>query len=322
MKRFAFLLSLLLCVSAHAQTVTDGRTLGSSAHTNRKLTAQVTSGSGANGQKAIGGTVQLPAGEFVWDQPVYISTGQKVIGQGTATRITWLGPPGTSAFVVYGIGGQPYVNGGPHVEDLQIDCTRGGDAIGIDAARTSAVKQLVVKDVTLRSGGIILPGEHYGMRIENVNVYEPTGYALRLDGQANAIVGLHVFGRGEGDKPLVEIKGSAEFGGFCWVEWYGNRTLLKIGPWISSSGYVHRGTFSSPGLFWLEQHPSNETPVKSVIIDRSDFKLTNYGGVPAWYIELKDATLRTDMPLNAGAVKGVGKVYDAGVERVMNETQK
>lgn len=330
-QRFIFILifvPLLILVAltcnAGAQTVTDGRTIGSSQHTNRKLAAQVTSGSGANGQKAIGGTVQIPAGEFVWDKPVLVSAGQKIVGQGAATRITWLGGPGTSAFVVYGIGGQPYVNGGPHIEGLMVDCVRGGMAVGVDGMRTSTVKHPVFKDLILRSGGIVMPdnggmGEHYGALIENVTVYEPTGYALRLDGQVHVIKKLHVFGRGEGTLPLVEIKGSAEFVGFPWIEYYGNRTLLSLGPWISQSGYVHRGTFASPGLFWLEQHPSNDTPVKSVILDRSDFKLTNYGGVTSWYIELKDATLRTDMPLNAGAVKGVGKVYDAGTERTINE---
>lgn len=287
------------------------------------LADQKTSGSGVNGQKAIGGTVRLPAGELVWNKSVYLGAGQKVVGEDSATRITFLGGPGSYAFVLRGGVSKPYCkNAG--VFDMQIDCTDGGDAIGVEAgtiAQTSTFQNLSV-----HRGGIYLNGEHYQNTFEKVRFYEPARTALRIDGQCNVIRTVLVDGTVINRKVrgAIEIHGSANLEGFVWGQgkpFAGSYSapMFYFGDWKQADGYVHPGNVAVAGLMYDEAGPGHVGPWG--VVENSTFTLLGSGATASWPWHLnRGAIMRSVMPLNAGAVKrmdAASKLFVNGIEQAV-----
>jgi len=303
-----------------------------------RLEAMVRSGTPVNGEKAMGGIQPLAAGELNFGtKSVRVCSGQEIIGQGAETRITWLGGPGDPPlFDISSFAG----NGNAHAimfANMQINAPNGGDVIGCSRTHGGAyypvhkIEKLRLENVVIRGGRINLPkddaellpdddegkpitGEHYECIFNNVEMVDPVGQAIRLDGFRHTFIGLRINGKARGQFPLLHLHGGATFIDGR-IEPYGDCPLAWFGSLTMKNGYVHRGDYRAPGGFHFEHHPSR-MPVKSVHLEHSTFGGVQFGGTQDWYWELSDgAALKLTEEINAGSIRGDGKLFINGEDR-------
>lgn len=296
------------------------------------LNAMVTSGSPVNCTKAFAGDVEIgsKSGELKWKTGVKISTGHKIWAAGSSarTRITFLGrhedPP---CFLVYSYTGNGYVDM-PSLDNFQIDTPNGGRAVGVDPSVT-ILENFEMNHITT-TGMVDLMCEQYGTLLKVVRIYTnpahlAKGYQLlrmgggksNRGGACNTLFHCKLQGYSAiGAKAACEFNGSVSIEGNTRFEDLhhdhtpeGADPMLYFGDWIDNEGKSHRGNHAVAGLFYDEAHKERLW----ARVEKSDLHAINTGATSGWPWQLgAGAGLYLQRPINAGAVKGSGKLYVGG----------
>ena len=158
-----------------------------------------------------GGTLFLPAGEYQTSAPLRLPGTVILSGDGDGTVVHYTGTAG-SAIELVESNGVPYASAAG-VQNLTVRADAAG-GVGVSATRKLVLLQLRFRDVTLDTAGWGINFQGHQTQnsfFENVTLKNPGSGALRIEGNANKVLGVRTEGPVragfKADPAVIVVKG-------------------------------------------------------------------------------------------------------------------